>query len=67
MASVRLHREPIGNSMAYFANLSKWETILSSGKPEAVAMTQAGVIGQTFGMLSGVRGFFQGYNLGFTR
>ncbi|UKZ48150.1 hypothetical protein TrVGV298_002386 [Trichoderma virens] len=32
---------------------NKWENVLSSGKLEAVAMTQAGVIGQTYAMLSG--------------
>lgn len=59
MASVRLYRERILLFMVHIANLFKWETILSGGKLEAVAITQAGVIGQTFGILSGVRSFFQ--------
>ncbi|KAL5324757.1 hypothetical protein ACEPPN_005874 [Leptodophora sp. 'Broadleaf-Isolate-01'] len=33
--------------------MASWETVLVSGKSEGLAMTQAGVIGQTFGMLSG--------------
>ena len=32
----------------------QWETVLTRDKCEALAMTQAAVIGQTFGMLSGV-------------
>lgn len=32
----------------------QWEKYLLSGKAEALAMTQAALIGQTFAMLSGV-------------
>ena len=37
-----------------FSNRCKWEKYLLSGKGEALAMTQAVLIGQTFAMLSGV-------------
>lgn len=37
-----------------FTNHCKWEKYLLSGKGEALAMTQAALIGQTFAMLSGV-------------
>jgi hypothetical protein len=37
-----------------FANRCKWEKYLLSGNGEALAMTQAALIGQTFAILSGV-------------
>lgn len=36
------------------ADPTQWEKYLLSGKAEALAMTQASLIGQTFAMLSGV-------------
>lgn len=38
----------------------QWEKYLLSGKAEALAMTQASLIGQTFAMLSGVSARFLG-------
>lgn len=34
-------------------NLNKWETYIHQGGPEALAVAQAAVLGQTYGMLSG--------------
>ncbi|KAJ9144672.1 Early growth response protein [Pleurostoma richardsiae] len=35
------------------AILASWDNVISRGRSETLAMTQAGLIGQTFGMLSG--------------